>query len=49
MAKKSKQQQQQGPYDEVEFSEELADGADRDAMARMQAADRRAKPKKKKR
>ncbi|MCM3713008.1 YfhD family protein [Halalkalibacter oceani] len=49
MAKKPKAQQQKGPYDEVEFSEELADGADRDAMARMQAADDRAKQKKKKR
>jgi hypothetical protein len=38
----------QGKYDEVEYSEELADTEDKEAMQRMDAADRRAKTKQKK-
>ncbi|WP_227938253.1 YfhD family protein [Alkalihalobacillus deserti] len=38
----------QGNYDEVEYSEELADSDDKEAMARMDAADKRTKKKQKK-
>ncbi|WP_332695040.1 YfhD family protein [Halalkalibacter lacteus] len=46
MAKKNKQQ---GQYDEVEYSEELADAEDKEAMDRMKQADERAKKSPKKR
>lgn len=39
---------QQGPYDEVEFSQELADQEDKEAMKRMDAADERATEENKK-
>ncbi|ARK30593.1 YfhD family protein [Halalkalibacter krulwichiae] len=32
----------QGKFDDVEYSEELADSEDQEAMARMEAADQRA-------
>jgi hypothetical protein len=46
MAKKN---MQKGQYDEVEYSEELADAEDKEAMARMKQADERAQKKQKKR
>ncbi len=39
---------QQGKYDQVEFSNELADANDKEAIARMRAADKRAEMNKKK-
>jgi hypothetical protein len=44
----NKQYQQQGPYDDVEYSAEVADAQDKEAMARMNEADNRAKQEKKK-
>lgn len=44
MAKKNKQR---GQFDEVEYSEELADSDDKEAMERMDAADNRTKKKQK--
>ncbi|MDV2686208.1 YfhD family protein [Alkalihalophilus sp. As8PL] len=38
----NKQYQQQGPYDDVEYSAEVADAEDKEAMARMNEADKRA-------
>ncbi|WP_081727555.1 YfhD family protein [Halalkalibacter wakoensis] len=38
----------QGQYDEVEYSEELADAKDKEAMARMDQADERAQKKQEK-
>ncbi|MFC0472398.1 YfhD family protein [Halalkalibacter kiskunsagensis] len=46
MAKKN---MQQGQYDEVEYSEELADAEDKEAMERMKEADERAQKSKQKR
>jgi hypothetical protein len=46
MAKKN---MQKGQYDEVEYSEELADAEDKEAMARMKQADERTQKKQKKR
>lgn len=48
MGKKNKKAKQQGPADEVEFSQELADADDKEAMARMNEADKRAAKRKKK-
>ncbi|WP_332628829.1 YfhD family protein [Halalkalibacter flavus] len=39
---------QQGKYDDVEYSEELADAEDKEAMARMEQADKRAQKKQRK-
>ncbi|MFC0562471.1 YfhD family protein [Halalkalibacter alkalisediminis] len=39
---------QKGKFDEVEYSEELADAEDKEAMARMEASDNRATKKQKK-
>ncbi|MDT8861586.1 YfhD family protein [Alkalihalobacillus sp. MEB130] len=35
----------QGQFDEVEYSEELADAEDKEAMERMEQADKRAQQK----
>ncbi|WP_100404903.1 YfhD family protein [Bacillus solitudinis] len=47
MSKKNKNNQ--GPFDDVEFSQELADTNDKEAMERMDAADSRANKRQKKR
>ncbi|WP_081734290.1 YfhD family protein [Halalkalibacter akibai] len=44
----AKKNGKQGQYDEIEFSQELADSEDKEAMARMDAADQRVKNKQKK-
>ncbi|WP_084138725.1 YfhD family protein [Halalkalibacter okhensis] len=38
----------QGQYDEVEYSEELADTKDKEAMTRMEQADKRAQKRNRK-
>ncbi|WP_100371866.1 YfhD family protein [Bacillus sp. FJAT-45037] len=43
---KKNQKQNHGQYDDIEFSQEVADAADQEAMKRMQAADKRATEKK---
>ncbi|TWI55871.1 YfhD family protein [Halalkalibacter nanhaiisediminis] len=42
-----KKVKQQGEFDEVKFSSELADTDDKEAMARMEEADKRAEIKQK--